>query len=66
MRRHVPTDMVLENLLYMNTNYRHLTVFLTKTEEDGGSSTARQPTKPSDLDILWKAAKYYTYQPDKK
>ena len=36
----------------MRTNYRHFTVFMTKTEEVGESSTARQPTEPSALDIL--------------
>ena len=44
--------MVFGNLLYMNINYRHFTVFVTKTEEVGESSTARQPTKPSSPDIL--------------
>ena len=62
----MPTDMVFGNLLYINTNYRHFTVFVTKTEEVGESSIAIQPTEPSALNILQKAAKSYKHLPDKK
>ena len=66
MRCHVSTDMVFGNFLYMNTNYTHFTVFVTKTEDAGESSTAIHPTEPSALDILQEAARSHTHLPDKK
>ena len=65
-RRNVPSDMAFENLLYMNTNYRHFTVFVTKIKEVGETSTAGSIEKPSGLDILKTAAKSYTHLPEKR
>ena len=33
MKGHLPTDIAFGNVLYMNTNYRQFTAFVTKTEE---------------------------------
>ena len=64
-KRNVPSDMAFENLLYMNTNYRHFTVFVTKIKEVGETSTAGSIEKPSALDILKTAAKSYTHLSEK-
>ena len=65
-RRNVPLDMAFENLLYINTNCRHFTVFVTKIKEVGETSTAGSIEKPSALDILKTAAKSYTHLPEKR
>ena len=64
-RRNVPSDMAFENLLCMNTNYRHFTVFVTKIKEVGEMSTAGSVEKSSGLDILNTAATSYTHLPEK-
>ena len=58
--------MAFENLLYMNTNYRHFIVFVTKIKEVGETSIAGSVEKPSAIDILKTAAKSYTHLPEKR
>ena len=53
-------------LLYMNTNDRHFTVFITNIKEVEETSTAGSVEKPYALDILKTAAKSYTHLPKKK
>ena len=53
------------NMLYMNTNYRQFTVFVNKIEETVEPCTSEQSTAPSALEILQKAAKFYTHLPDR-
>ena len=59
-RRNVPSQMAFENLLYMNTNYRHFTVFVTMIKEVGEASTAGSVENPSALHSLKSAAKSHT------
>ena len=65
-RRNVPSVMAFENLLFMNTNDRHFTVFVTKIKEVGETITAGSLVKPYALDILKTAAKSYTHLPEKR
>ena len=64
-KRSVPSDMVFDNLLYLNKNYKKFTVCVNKIQEVGETSTPKTE-EVSALDILRRAAKSYTHLPDKR